>query len=84
MPAQQNFSEGASGSGYLLSSSSTSTSCSNIPIGDAPFRLCSGFTKSGFEQTISTTSVAAPRNGSAVFERTIALMKQDNWASDPD
>ncbi|GFT13094.1 hypothetical protein NPIL_200741 [Nephila pilipes] len=83
MQAQQNFSEGTSGSGCLLSSSSASASSGITQIGDASFRLRPRFTKSGIEQTISTTSVAAPRNGRAVFEMTIALLKQYNLESDP-
>ncbi|GFT57777.1 hypothetical protein NPIL_525811 [Nephila pilipes] len=84
MPAQQNFSEGASASGCLLSSSSASASRGNTSTGDAPFRLRPRYTKFGIELTVSTTSVAASRNGSAVFERTIALLKQYNLEPDPD
>ncbi|GFT25489.1 DUF1758 domain-containing protein [Nephila pilipes] len=84
MPAQQNFSEGVSTSSCLLSSSGACASCSNTSIGDAPFRLCLRFTIFGIKLAVSTTSVAASRNGGAVFERTIALLKQYNLEPDPD
>ncbi|GFU35043.1 hypothetical protein NPIL_595811 [Nephila pilipes] len=83
MPAQQNFSEGTSASSCLLSSSSASASRDNTSIGDAFFKLCSRFTKFGIEQTVSST-VAASKNRGAVFERTIALLKQYNLEPDPD
>ncbi|GFT82357.1 hypothetical protein NPIL_133271, partial [Nephila pilipes] len=76
MPAQQNFSEGASTSSCLFSSSGACASCSNTSIGDAPFRLCLRFKIFGIKLTVSTTSVAALSNVGAVFERTIALLKQ--------
>ncbi|GFS38560.1 hypothetical protein NPIL_486661 [Nephila pilipes] len=53
MPAQQNFYEGASASGCLLSSSGASASRGNTSIGDAPFRLCPRFTK--FDSSSSST-----------------------------
>ncbi|GFU45729.1 hypothetical protein NPIL_613231 [Nephila pilipes] len=84
MPAQQNFSEGASTSSCLFSSPGACVSCSNTSIGDAPFRLCLRFTIFGIKLTVSTTSVAASRNGGTVFERTIALLKQYNLEPDPD
>ncbi|GFU48975.1 hypothetical protein NPIL_104541 [Nephila pilipes] len=49
-PAQQNFSEGASASGCLLSLSGACASRGNTSIGDAPFRLCPRFTKFNIEQ----------------------------------
>ncbi|GFT57665.1 hypothetical protein NPIL_204351 [Nephila pilipes] len=84
MPAQQNFSKGVSASGCLLSSSGASASCGNTSIADVPFKLCPRFTTFGIEQTVSTTSVAASRNGGAAFERTIDLLKQFNLEPDPD
>ncbi|GFT46818.1 hypothetical protein NPIL_466221 [Nephila pilipes] len=84
LPAQQNFSEGASASSCLLSSSGACASRGNTSIGDAPFRLCPRFTIFGIKMTVSTTSVAASRNGGAVFERTIALLKQYNLEPDSD
>ncbi|GFU10936.1 hypothetical protein NPIL_425311 [Nephila pilipes] len=84
MPAQQNFSEGVSTSSCLLSSSGAWASCSNTSIGDAPFRLCLRFTIFSIKLTVSTISVAALRNVGAVFERTIALLKQYNLEPDPD
>ncbi|GFT03841.1 hypothetical protein NPIL_310671 [Nephila pilipes] len=79
MSAQQNFSEGGSASGCLQSSSGASASCANTHIGHALFRLRPRFTKFGIVQTVSTTSVAASRNGGAVFEMTISLLKQFNF-----
>ncbi|GFT43413.1 hypothetical protein NPIL_405981 [Nephila pilipes] len=70
--------------GCLLSSSGANASRGNTSIGDAPFRLCPRFIKFGIEQTVSTTFVAASRNGGAVFERTIALLKQYNLEPNPD
>ncbi|GFS72992.1 e3 ubiquitin-protein ligase PDZRN3 [Nephila pilipes] len=86
MPAQQNFSEGPLPTELMClpSSSGASASSGNTQNGDAPFRLRPRLTKSGIKQTLSTTSVAAPRNGSAVFERTIALLEQYNLESDPE
>ncbi|GFT42129.1 hypothetical protein NPIL_437461 [Nephila pilipes] len=83
MPAQQNFSEGASTSSCLFSSSGACASCSNTSIGDAPFRLCLSFTIFGIKLTVSTTVVAS-RNGGTVFERTIPLLIQYNLEPDPD
>ncbi|GFT80487.1 hypothetical protein NPIL_23831 [Nephila pilipes] len=80
MPAQQNFSEEASASSYQLSSSGACASCGITSIGDAPFRLCPRFTIFGIKLTVSTTSVAALRNGGEVF----ALLKQYNLELDPD
>ncbi|GFT89142.1 hypothetical protein NPIL_273161 [Nephila pilipes] len=76
--------KGASASGCLPSSSGASASRGNTSTGDAPFRLCPRFTIFGIEQTVSTTSVAASRNGGAAFERTIPLLKQYNLEPDPD
>ncbi|GFT49220.1 hypothetical protein NPIL_486201 [Nephila pilipes] len=84
MSAEQNFSEGASASGCLPSSSSASASCRNTQIGHASFRLHPRFTKFVIEQTVSTTCITASRNGGAVFEMTIALLKHYNLEPDPD
>ncbi|GFT08100.1 DDE_Tnp_IS1595 domain-containing protein [Nephila pilipes] len=84
MLALQNFSEGASTSSCLFSSSGACASCTNTSIGDASFSLCLRFIIFGIKLTVSTTSVAASRNGGAVFERTIALLKQYNLEPDPD
>ncbi|GFU00587.1 hypothetical protein NPIL_264301 [Nephila pilipes] len=82
MPAQQNFSEGASTSSCLFSSSGACASCSNTSIGDAPFRLCLSFTIFGIKLTVLTTVIAS-RNGGTVFERTIPLLIQYNLEPDP-
>ncbi|GFU06632.1 hypothetical protein NPIL_458061, partial [Nephila pilipes] len=49
MPTQQNFRGRTSATGCLLSSSGAGASRCNTSIGDAPFRLCSRFTKFGIE-----------------------------------
>ncbi|GFQ94014.1 e3 ubiquitin-protein ligase PDZRN3-B [Trichonephila clavata] len=84
MSTQPNFSDGASGSGCQPSSSGTNVSQDNALNPNAPFRLRPRLTNPGTEQTVSTASIAAPRNGSAIFERTIALLEQYNLESDPE
>ncbi|GFT31797.1 e3 ubiquitin-protein ligase PDZRN3-B [Trichonephila clavipes] len=84
VPTQQSFSEFARRSGFLPSSSGTNTSQDNALNPNGFLRLCPRLTNPGTEQTVSTASIAAQRNGSAIFERTISLLEQYNLESDPE
>lgn len=76
---QQNFSEGASGSCCLPSSSGVNASQNNMLNPNAPFRL-----RPRLARPHNVSTIEVPRNGSAIFERTIALLEQYNLESDPE